>query len=77
MEENEDFAVVLDYLRENCLAGEDEVVDGTDLPFEVVSEHFSKAQRIVNDKLFSGEISDPHTINVINSFRDWARQQRQ
>lgn len=55
--EDVDFERTLDYLRENCLASEDQVADRTYIDYRVAKENFDTAQTIV-----AAEIEEDNVI---------------
>lgn len=70
---DEDFMTILGYLRRNCIACEDEAVDGTDLDFEVVRKHFSLAQAIVAEEIDIGVKHDPEGAAISRGFMEYLR----
>ena len=68
-----EFMTILNFIRRNCLASEDEVVDGTNLEREVVSKHHRFAQAMVAEEIGEGKILDPEGAAVAEGFMEYLR----
>lgn len=69
--DDEDFVEILEYLRENVLASEDEVVDGTDLGWEIIDKYYSIAQAIVAEEIEEGQITDSEGVEIAYGYIDY------
>lgn len=68
--ENETFMDILDYIRGNCIATEDEVADGLDIPKSEVMPYYRIAQAMVSEELDRGISHDPEGESVARGFMD-------
>lgn len=70
-ENDETFNEILDFLRENCLASEDEVADATDIDWKDIDRFYRLAQAIVAEELEQGEIIDEEGYEIATGFMDY------
>ena len=70
-ENDETFNEILDFLRENCLASEDEVADATDIDWKDIDQFYRLAQAIVAEELEQGEIIDQEGYEIATGFMDY------
>jgi len=71
-----DFMTILNYIRYNCLAAEDEVADGTSLDLALVRKHYRLAQAIVAEELDHGIEYDPWGASMVRNLTDYLLSQR-
>lgn len=70
-ENDETFNEILDFLRENCLASENEVADATDIDWKDIDQFYRLAQAIVAEELEQGEIIDEEGYEIATGFMDY------
>ncbi|VEI13855.1 hypothetical protein [Trueperella bialowiezensis] len=69
-----DFMTILNELRSNCLSSADEIVDRTDLDWDVVDQHFDLAQAIVAEELEHGIVFDPYGASIVEELKVYFSQ---